>query len=93
VAGGLDGVGHAVVLAGLPHDRIPVVLAAVVNGHSDAEGECVLALGDGQSIRRALEAELSFYVEALGLSPGKPDAPLATDGAIVVGSPDQGMGR
>jgi hypothetical protein len=46
-----------------------------------------------ESIRRALEAELSFYVEALGLSPDKPDAPLATDGAIAVGSPDQGMGR
>jgi len=46
-----------------------------------------------ESIRRALEAELSFYVEALGLSPGKPDAPLATDGAIAVGSPDQGMGK
>jgi dienelactone hydrolase len=46
-----------------------------------------------ESIRRALEAELSFYVEALGLSPGKPDAPLATDGAIAVGSPDQGMDK
>jgi hypothetical protein len=38
-----------------------------------------------ESIRRALEAELSFYVEALGLSPGKPDAPLATDGTIAAG--------
>jgi dienelactone hydrolase len=46
-----------------------------------------------ESIRRALEAELSFYLEALGLSPGEPDAPLATDGAIAVGSPDQGMDR
>jgi dipeptidyl aminopeptidase/acylaminoacyl peptidase len=28
------------------------------------------------SIRRALEAELSVYVAALGLMPGEPDAPL-----------------
>jgi hypothetical protein len=37
VAGGLDGIGHAVVLAGLPDDRLAVVLAAVVDGHADAE--------------------------------------------------------
>src|SRR5215213_3661029 len=35
-----------------------------------------------ESIRRALEAELSFYVEALGLAPGKPGAPPTADGAI-----------
>jgi hypothetical protein len=35
----LDGVGHAVVLAGLPDDWIGVVLAAVVDGHPDSEGE------------------------------------------------------
>ena len=46
-----------------------------------------------ESIVRALEAELSFYVGALGLSPGKPDAPLAADGAIAAGSPDQRLGR
>ena len=46
-----------------------------------------------ESIRRALEVELSFYVEALGLSPGKPDVPLATDGAIAARSPDQRLGR
>jgi hypothetical protein len=45
-AGGLEGVGHAVVLAGLPDDRVAVVLAAVVDGHPDAEGEGGLALGD-----------------------------------------------
>jgi dipeptidyl aminopeptidase/acylaminoacyl peptidase len=33
-----------------------------------------------ESIRHALEAELAFYLEALGLLPGKPDATLATDG-------------
>jgi dipeptidyl aminopeptidase/acylaminoacyl peptidase len=42
-----------------------------------------------ESIRRALEVELSFYVAALGLSPDKSDAPLATDGAIAAGPTDQ----
>jgi dipeptidyl aminopeptidase/acylaminoacyl peptidase len=46
-----------------------------------------------ESIRRALEAELSFYVAALGLAPGKPDAPLATDGATAGGSSDRQFGR
>jgi hypothetical protein len=46
VAGGLEGVGQAVVLAGLPDGRVPVVLAAVVDGDADAEGEGGLALGD-----------------------------------------------
>jgi dipeptidyl aminopeptidase/acylaminoacyl peptidase len=46
-----------------------------------------------ENIRRALEVELSFYVEALRLSLGKPDAPLATDGATTAGSPDQRLGR
>jgi dipeptidyl aminopeptidase/acylaminoacyl peptidase len=46
-----------------------------------------------ESIRRALEAELSFYVAALGLAPGKADRPLATDGVIAAGSPDQRQGR
>jgi hypothetical protein len=45
------------------------------------------------SIRRAIEAELSFYVAALGLSSGKPDMPLATDGGTAAGSPDQQLGR
>jgi hypothetical protein len=43
-AGGVDGVGGAVILAGLPDDRGPVVLAAVVNCHPDARGEGGLAL-------------------------------------------------
>jgi dipeptidyl aminopeptidase/acylaminoacyl peptidase len=46
-----------------------------------------------ESIRRALEVELSFYVAALGLAPGKADRPLATDGVIAAGSPDQRQGR
>jgi hypothetical protein len=33
VAGGLDGLGGAVVLAGLPDDRVGVLLAAVVDSH------------------------------------------------------------
>jgi len=46
VAGGVEGIGDAVVLAGLPDDRAGVVLAAVVDGHPDPEGEGDLALGD-----------------------------------------------
>ena len=42
-----------------------------------------------KSIQRALEAELSFYLAALGLAPAKPDTPLANKGAIAAGSPDQ----
>jgi dipeptidyl aminopeptidase/acylaminoacyl peptidase len=46
-----------------------------------------------ESSRRALEAELSFYLAALGLSPDKADRPLATDGVIPAGSPDQRLGK
>ena len=46
MVGGLDGVGGSVVLAGLPDDRIPVVLAAVVDSDADAEGQGGLALGE-----------------------------------------------
>jgi hypothetical protein len=42
----VDGVGGPVVLAELPDDRIPVVLAAVVDSDTDAEGEGGLALLD-----------------------------------------------
>jgi dipeptidyl aminopeptidase/acylaminoacyl peptidase len=42
-----------------------------------------------ESIRRALEVELSFYLETLGLTRGKSDAPLATDDAIAASSSDQ----
>ena len=45
------------------------------------------------SIRRALEVELSFYVEALGLMRGKLEVPLATDDTIAAGSPHQRRGR
>jgi dipeptidyl aminopeptidase/acylaminoacyl peptidase len=45
------------------------------------------------NIRRGVEVELSFYLAALGLSPVKPDRPLATDGVIAAGSPDQRLDR
>jgi hypothetical protein len=45
------------------------------------------------SIRRALEAELSFYLAALGLAPAKPDTPVGTGGVIAAGSPDRRLGR
>jgi hypothetical protein len=45
-AGGLDGVGGPVVLAGLPDVRVGVVLAAVVDGHPNPERQSTLALGD-----------------------------------------------
>jgi dipeptidyl aminopeptidase/acylaminoacyl peptidase len=41
------------------------------------------------SIQRALEAELSFYVASLGLSPGKLGAPLAPDDEIAAAWSDQ----
>jgi hypothetical protein len=46
VAGGVEGVGHAVVLAGLPDDGVGVVLATVVDGHPDPEGEGGFAVAD-----------------------------------------------
>ncbi len=46
-----------------------------------------------ESIRRGVEVELSFYLAALGLSPNKAGRPLATDGVIAAGSPDQRLGR
>src|SRR5437762_2092292 len=44
--GGVDRLGDPIVLAGLPDDRIPVVLAAVVDGHPDPEGEGGFAVAD-----------------------------------------------
>jgi hypothetical protein len=43
----VDGVGHAVVLAGLPDVWVGVVLVAVVDGHPDPEGEGGFAVADG----------------------------------------------
>jgi hypothetical protein len=46
-----------------------------------------------ESIRRALEVELSFYLETLGLTRGKSDVPLAPDDAIAASSSDQRQGK
>jgi len=62
----------------------PVLLAFPGEGHG---------FRGPDSIRRALEVELSFYVEALGLMSGMPDVPLATDDAIAAGWSDQRLGR
>jgi hypothetical protein len=64
-AGGLDGVGHAVVLTDLPHGRIPVVLAAVMDSHPDAEGQGGLALGE------------VAVADAVGASAGTPKVGLS----------------
>jgi hypothetical protein len=45
-AGGLDGVGGPIVLVGLPDDRVAVVLAAVVDGHPDPQGQGGLTVAD-----------------------------------------------
>ena len=45
--GGVDGVGHAVVLARLPDNRVPVVLPTVVHGHPHAEREGGLPILQG----------------------------------------------
>jgi hypothetical protein len=46
-AGGPNGVGHPVVLAVLPDDRVGVVLAAVVDSHPHLESEGGLTVTDG----------------------------------------------
>jgi hypothetical protein len=77
-AGGVDGVGGPVVLAGLPDDWVPVVLAAVVDGHPDPQGEGGFAVADGgASVVAALvggHAELGIQpVEGLlGVADGVP---------------------
>jgi hypothetical protein len=45
-AGSLEGISHAVVLAGLPDDRVAVVLPCVVDRDPDSQGERDLALGE-----------------------------------------------
>jgi dipeptidyl aminopeptidase/acylaminoacyl peptidase len=45
------------------------------------------------SVRRALEAELSFYLAALGLSPGRADTPPGIDSVTPAGSYDQPFRR
>jgi hypothetical protein len=66
VAGGLEGVGGPVVLAGLPDDRVAVVLTGVVDGHPDPEGEGGLAVADRLA---AVEAALVGGHAELGVEP------------------------
>jgi dipeptidyl aminopeptidase/acylaminoacyl peptidase len=87
---------------GLEDTVVPPIQARVMAEALERRGVQHLLLifpGEGhgfrrpKSIQRALEAELSFYLEALGLVPAKPDAHLATGGVIAAGSPDQRQGR
>ena len=77
-AGGLDGVGGPVVLAGLPDDRIAVVLAAVMDSHPDPQGQGGLAVADRlAAVVAALvggDAELGVEVVEglLGVADGVP---------------------
>jgi hypothetical protein len=72
VAGGVEGLGHAVVLAGLPDDRIGVVLAAVVDSDPDPQGEGGLPLADG--LVTVVDALVSGHA-VVGIQPVK--GPLA----------------
>jgi dipeptidyl aminopeptidase/acylaminoacyl peptidase len=89
-------------LHGLEDTVVPPIQAQVMAEALERRGVRHLLVafpGEGhgfrrpESIRRALEVELSFYLEVLGLAPPKRNAPLATDGSITAGSPDQRLGR
>jgi hypothetical protein len=88
-AGGVDGVGHAVVLAGLPDDRVGVVLAAVVDGHPHPQGEGGLPLVDGLvAVVGALVGgdsvvEVEPVEGSLGLADGIPEEVGVTVGELV----------
>jgi hypothetical protein len=66
VAGGLNGFGGPVVLGGLPDDRVAVVLAAVVDGHPDSQGEGGLPVPDRLT---AVAAALVGRHTELGIQP------------------------
>jgi dienelactone hydrolase len=89
-------------LHGLEDTVVPPIQAQVMAEALERRGVRHLLVafpGEGhgfrrpESIRRALEVELSFYLEVLGLAPAKRNAPLATDGSITAGTPDQRLGR
>jgi hypothetical protein len=73
-AGGLDGVGGPVVLAGLPYDRVAVVLAAVMDRDSHPQGQGGLALADGLA---AVVAALVGRDAVVGVEPVEGPLPLA----------------
>ena len=99
----VDRIARPVLLVhGLEDTVVPPIQARVMAEALERRGVQHLLLifpGEGhgfrrpESIQRALEAELSFYLAALGLSPDKADRPPATDGVIATGSPDQRLGR
>jgi hypothetical protein len=96
VAGGVDGLGHAVVLAGLPDDWIPVVLAAIMDGHPYPEGQggfpvmdglaaVVAALVSGHSVVGILPVEGAFGVpDRVALEVRVGVAELGGQAAVVV---------
>jgi hypothetical protein len=66
VAGVVDGVGGSVVLAGLPDNPVEVVLAAVMDGHPDPEGQGGLAVSDAVA---AMQVVLVGRDTELGVEP------------------------
>jgi hypothetical protein len=67
-AGGPNGVGHPVVLAVLPDDRVGVVLAAVVDSHPHLESEGGLTVTDGLA---AVGVVLVGWDAKVGVEPSK----------------------
>jgi hypothetical protein len=95
VAGGLEGVGGPVVLAGLPDVRVGVVLAAVVDSHPDPEGQGGLTLGDVAvaDAVNAVSGDAEAGVEPVeGLLAGPLGWPVVVVVAPVVGVQIEGLG-